>query len=114
MKFLSKFGSLLLLGVLFFQSLLLHAEPAARLITNLAVARALRADQVVSNPPPFEIANNRAVTVAAFPCPIVDTDNAKGLGRSRGTAPDNAKQRVVADRQQKTASEALAGPSAQR
>ena len=55
MKFLSKIGSLLLLGVLFFQSVLLPAEPAARLITNAAVARALRGDQVVSNPPPFQI-----------------------------------------------------------
>lgn len=55
MKFLSKSGSLLLLGVLFFQSPVLPAEPAARLITKAAMARALRADQVVSNPPPFQI-----------------------------------------------------------
>src|SRR5260221_12794328 len=63
---------------------------------------------------PFEIADDRPITVPALPSPIIDSDDMRcrqPLSRVRAHRPQ---QRVLADRKQKPPREASPGPATQR
>ena len=62
--------------------------------------------------PAFQVADDRAVAMVALPGPIGDPDHGQRLGSRQGAPPDDAEQRVVADRQHETLSEPSTGPTA--
>ncbi|MGF7055733.1 hypothetical protein GGC47_004946 [Bosea sp. OAE752] len=64
-------------------------------------------------PTPLQVANDRAVTVIAPPCEVVNADHAQRLARHPGTLPDHAQQRIIADRQHYPGGKTRSGPAAQ-
>jgi hypothetical protein len=60
----------------------------------------------------LQIDDDGAVASAATPCPVVDADDARGRRYRNGSRPDQAQQRVAADRHGKPACQAGAGLTA--
>ena len=65
-------------------------------------------------PVPVEVANQSPITVVAAPGPVVDPDDARWREVRRPTSPDNAQERVIADRHHQPASEAGGRSAAKR
>lgn len=65
-------------------------------------------------PAPIEIANESPTTVVAAPSPVIDPNDAWGCEGRRPTSPDDAQERVVADRHHQPASEVGGRSAAER
>src|SRR5690606_31968865 len=68
----------------------------------------------IDNPPTFQIADDRSISLPALPCPVVDADDRRLHLRLVETAADGAQQCILADRHQKPASQAGRRTPAQR
>ena len=76
--------------------------------------RHLTVGKHIDDPPPLEIADDRAIAMALAPCPVVDADHPGRQGNFGRTIANNAKERVLAHRQEQADGGPLAWPSAER
>ena len=74
---------------------------------------ALSIGQERHDTPPFQIADDRPVAMVAAEGPVVDTDHAQRSDVSSCTTPDDAQQRIVADRQHEPLGEGRGGSTAE-